>query len=501
MRLASVPVIVTALLNLIGVGALTRPLPANAFTPAEAKAPMSITLVRSDAADCGTNCPQWLALSGRIVPETPALLRASLGRLGGRRIPVLIDSPGGAVEAAMTMGRMIRERHLDVAVAGTGFSECAKKDGACLSRRRAGERTGFVAGGVAACASACVLVLAGGTDRSVAENSYVGVHQMITRKTLNRVMNTFRVVRRRVGGRVIEVSRTLVASRTVSSRTVQEGASDQKYSEVERYLLGMGIGESIMPLMRTTPPSGIHWMPPIELATTRISTDTTDARTLVARSILPRDATTAKPPVPAPAALTLGARPRQEGTATWRLDRNPASTPEAPKLASEIDIPGRHLHGSLSIARNTDPAKAASFVLRMRLSSPPEANAEAATSIGAPKICDAETCSTAILLGSFGQWSASDYVYWFSPRNGDLLLSALRDRKWLTLPVEFADGSGELGLSLAAAARATILDWQQLCCGLAPPLAVHAATEGPPSPIPPGSLAVHRTPERVGLRN
>jgi len=47
------------------------------------------------------------------------------------------------------------------------------------------------------------------------------------------------------------------------------------------YLLGLGIGESIMSLMRSAPPTGIHWMTPTELAATRIATDTTEARTLV----------------------------------------------------------------------------------------------------------------------------------------------------------------------------------------------------------------------------
>lgn len=61
---------------------------------------------------------------------------------------VSLDSPGGSLDDAMTMARLIRERGLATEV-GEG----------------------------ALCASSCPLILAGGTVRNVAEKAAVGVHQ------------------------------------------------------------------------------------------------------------------------------------------------------------------------------------------------------------------------------------------------------------------------------------------------------------------------------------
>jgi hypothetical protein len=472
--------------------------PAAAFTPAEGKTPMTVTLVRSDAADCGTHCAEWLALTGLIVPGTPALLRAALDHLGHRSVPVLVDSPGGSVEAAMAMGKMIRARKLDVIVAGTALTDCGKADRPCLARRSTGERPGYVAGGVAACASACPLVLAAGTERSVGPNSYVGVHQMVTRRTFNRVFNLFRVVRRVVGGHVVEVSRTLISTRPVSSRTVQSTAPEQLYSEVDRYLLGMGIGESIMPLMRSAAPTGIHWMAPAELAMTRIATDTTQAAILVARSAepgpaVPKEATVA----PQAATLTLGNGRWWNGTVAWRIDHAPTAAKNAPMLLGAIDIPGRNLHGTLSLARNTDPAKGANFILTISVVAPPDAGGAELATVGQPKFCDGETCTGPAIPARFGRLAADDAVFWITAAE-DSFLTALHDRTWLVLPITLRDGStGNIGLSLSDPEHKAIADWQHLCCGMALPDR-KADVKVPSPPAPSATRAQSTSPVRRG---
>lgn len=485
-----------ALTTLLAISTLVRAFePAAAFTPAEGKAPMTVTLVRSDAADCGAHCAEWLALTGLIVPGTPALLRAALDRLGHRSVPVLVDSPGGGVEAGMAMGKMIRARKLDVIVGGTVLTDCGRTDRACLSRRSAGERPGYVAGGVAACASACALVLAAGTERSVGPNSYVGVHQMVTRRTFNRVFNLFRVVRRVVGGHVVEVSRTLVSTRPISSRTVQSAAPEQLYSEVDRYLLGMGVGESIMPLMRSAPPTAIHWMAPSELATTRIATDTTQAATWVSRSAEPGPAVPATAAASSQAAtLTLGNGRWWNGTVAWRVEREPTSTEAVPTLVGDIDIPGRNLHGTLSLARNTDPAKGASFTVAIRLGASTDPGQAELATVGQPKFCGAEACTGPPIPARFVKWAAGDALFWITAAE-DSVLTALRDRGWLVVPITLRDGgTGEIGLSLSDPGRKTIADWQHLCCGLALP-------ERKPDvqvPSPPGLRAQSTSPVRRG---
>lgn len=281
---------------------------AGAYTVAEARAPMTATLVGSDAGGRGTDGPGWLALTGRIGFDTPAVLRAALARLGTRRVPVLLDSPGGESSAALAMGRMIRARGLDTAVASTALTDCAPEDGACAARRRAGVRPGHVGtggAGVATCASACVFLLAAGQHRDVPLAASVGVHQAMRIVTTRPRAGYWRILSRIVGGRRVEVSRTLVITRVLPERVTKGAAPESLYAEFGRFFAGMGIAPEILPLMRATPPSGIHWMTPAEIAATRIATDDGDAAALVEREAASQSAAASLRAVPAPAALTL----------------------------------------------------------------------------------------------------------------------------------------------------------------------------------------------------
>ena len=465
----SLSIVIVILAGLFARAPLVRP--AEAFTPAEAVAPMSVTLVRSDAPDCGAHCPEWVAMTGKIGPETPAILSAVLARLGSRRIPVLVDSPGGAVEAAMAMGRAIRARKLDVAVAGTALTECDAADKACVARRRAGERPGFVAGGTAVCASACALLLAAGTDRAVGANSYVGVHQMTAQRTFTRVINYFRIMRRMVGGRIVEVSRTLVSTKPVSSHTVRGAASEALYSEVDRYLLGLGVGEAIMPLMRSAPPSGIHWMTSAELAATHMSNDTTDARTFVARAAEPKtpsDTTS----VMALASLDLGTGVRAAGVVDWRVDLATG----APVLIGTVTVPERQMKGTLSITRDTAPGSTNGFLVSVDLGSPTTIEPGEVWTSEPPRICDGALCtrysaSSAIRDDGQGKREFGVPAAW-----SDAFLSAVRDKDWIQIDLTASGGRhGTLSLSLKDRVRTSVAAWQHACCGLA---AVGATTAG-----------------------
>ncbi len=436
--------------------------PAEAYTPAEGKAPMTVTLVRSDAKDCGADCPEWLALTGEILPATPALLMAALARIGPRHIPILVDSPGGAVEPALAMGRAIRARRLDVIVAGTALSECGSGDRACMARRRAGESPGFVAGGIAACASACALLLAAGTERVVGQNSYVGVHQMSARRTFTQTRTLYRVLRRREGGRLVEVSRTPISTQTISTRTVATGASEATYSQVDRYLLGMGIGETIMPLMRSAPPSGIHWMTPGELAGTHLSNDTTDATTMVGRS--PRSAARAGP---GPSAMALasariGPGPRVAGIVDWSI----APEPGGPALLGTIDVPQLHLHGTVTLRRVTGPGNPAAYAMTVDLGAAGDIDLAHDWLSQSPRLCDASTCVAPFWPTATEDDGHGRRVFGLAPARDQLLLAALRDRDGFSIPLQ-GEGGGEIVLSLRQGARAIVVDWEHQCCGLA----------------------------------
>lgn len=86
--------------------------------------------------------------TGEIRADTPAEFRKILSQLHGRKLPVVINSPGGRLSAALSIGRMIRKAGLDITVQGT-------------------------------CTSACPFVLAGGVDRRAGAGSIIGVHQAL----------------------------------------------------------------------------------------------------------------------------------------------------------------------------------------------------------------------------------------------------------------------------------------------------------------------------------
>ncbi len=99
------------------------PLTAPANVPA-----MTFTLVTGEADACGPGCDRWIAAEGVIVADTPIAFFEFAKRLDGARPPLLIQSEGGVVEAAMALGRQVRRAGLATMVARTDRS------GPCPSR-------------------------------------------------------------------------------------------------------------------------------------------------------------------------------------------------------------------------------------------------------------------------------------------------------------------------------------------------------------------------------
>ena len=136
----------------------------------------AMRFVRVTSADpaCKPNCPEWLSAEGRIEPGTAAVFADAIANLKGRRLPILIHSPGGSVADAGAMGELIRAKGLAVAVARTLISNCPQASPKCP------DGPGVAITGGATCASACVLVLAGGVERLAAPSALIGVHQTTT---------------------------------------------------------------------------------------------------------------------------------------------------------------------------------------------------------------------------------------------------------------------------------------------------------------------------------
>lgn len=130
-------------LQILGVPAgpeTARPTPAPRFPAGEADGSRAIAF--TPGAD-GT-----LHAVGDIDAGAALRLRAALDAHGTRLRRVSLDSRGGALDEAIAMGRLLRERRLDAVV----------EDGAL-------------------CASSCPLVLAGGVTRRVGPGAVIGLHQ------------------------------------------------------------------------------------------------------------------------------------------------------------------------------------------------------------------------------------------------------------------------------------------------------------------------------------
>lgn len=243
------------------------------------KKPMRIAIVRAGPKECEPNCPEWISAEGRITTATPGKLKRVLNAMGNRKLPVLIQSPGGDVEAAMQMGRLIREQRLAVAVAATEFEGCApgKKD--CASPKPAnGEYRGTAASLGAYCASACPLVLAAGETRLVGQSAFAGVHRITAYYTKIRV--TYKTKYRTVKGKRKAVGKTVVKRSNIASYTSTkiDKATDRA---LRTYLTDVGVSETLLSLMQQTSAKDIYRLSPDELTSLGLVTGPVSAETLI----------------------------------------------------------------------------------------------------------------------------------------------------------------------------------------------------------------------------
>src|SRR4029453_2417786 len=100
---------------------------------------------------------------------------------------------GGDMDASLAIGRLLRARGYDIAVARTAFVPCAPKDAACAKNRAKNLMEGRIDDSLSICASACAFVLAAGNRRIVGPKSFVGVHQILLLQTYSKVMQTYKL--------------------------------------------------------------------------------------------------------------------------------------------------------------------------------------------------------------------------------------------------------------------------------------------------------------------
>ena len=117
---------------------------------------------------------------GAIDAGSAGRLRALLNRLGDRKLPIYFHSPGGSVEGALAIGRLMRARGLTAGVAWTVPQGCDAKqprDAACDRIKRSGrDLPAQLDTGWTMCFSACVYAIVGAAVRDIAPGARLGIH-------------------------------------------------------------------------------------------------------------------------------------------------------------------------------------------------------------------------------------------------------------------------------------------------------------------------------------
>lgn len=255
-RLAALVVLVLGLQS--GGGAARSPSHPNPMAE-----PMIFAIVRSVDPACEPTCPEWIQAEGRIVPQTVAAFKRILTKAGDRNLPLLIASPGGSVDHAIELGRIIRKRGMNVEVAHTRYLDCTPRDKSCAPDRNGHFYRGYALTIGAFCWSACPLVLAGGIRRIAANTTHTGVYQVTTVR--ERYQLQYRVKYRLVGGRKRVLDRKVVSRKRVSVTTTTRLSKATRRMLIA-YFNEMTIKRAMLDLMLSTPPESIRRLTYAEMA-------------------------------------------------------------------------------------------------------------------------------------------------------------------------------------------------------------------------------------------
>jgi hypothetical protein len=215
--------------------------------PAEAKPAELPTMVfyvaKGDPNACGPGCNEWIAADGKIDLAVAQRLRRLLAKLGPRKLPIFFHSGGGAVLGAIDLGRLIRERKLEVSVARTIPGGCDRdklQDKVCEALKRSGlDLTAQLDMFGSMCNSACVLALAGGAVRAVPPWVKLGVHAIGIDLTKTAVRGEAITEATRVAnGRIVEFLRDMGINKglfTASNAVPHESARFLQRDELVQF--------------------------------------------------------------------------------------------------------------------------------------------------------------------------------------------------------------------------------------------------------------------------
>lgn len=155
-----------------------------------------------------------LLAEGTIDPGAAGRFAQEIEARGEYVKTVMLNSPGGSVEDALTMSKLIREKKLDTKVATKGL-----------------------------CASSCPIAFAGGIGRMAEKDAVIGVHQVFN------------------GGK----------DRPTAEQAMS--AAQATTARVARHLDAMGIGAGLWINALETPPDRLYYLTPKEMADFKLTTE------------------------------------------------------------------------------------------------------------------------------------------------------------------------------------------------------------------------------------
>jgi hypothetical protein len=138
---------------------------------------------------CGEDCSNWLAAEGTVHWDGNTRFTAGLDRFADRKRPIFLNVRGQSdLNAAMSIGRLLRMRGYDVGVGQTIADQCRGiNETDCVALKRSGVSLLASLSSIGTCDLACVLILAGGLRRTLPEDTKVLIQstKIASRRGLN----------------------------------------------------------------------------------------------------------------------------------------------------------------------------------------------------------------------------------------------------------------------------------------------------------------------------
>jgi len=129
---------------------------------------------------CGPGCDRWIAVEGKVDLAAAARVSRFLRNVKDAQRPIYLHSPGGSVEQAFIIGRLLRSRKAVARVGRTIATACGAQtqaDDSCLRiKTSGGEIEAAIETSHAMCNSACGYLFLGATTREVAPDAAMAVH-------------------------------------------------------------------------------------------------------------------------------------------------------------------------------------------------------------------------------------------------------------------------------------------------------------------------------------